>query len=134
MLPRVRELEERHAGILVAIGVHAGKYHRERETASIAAACRRLGVTHPVVNDRQFRVWRDHAVNAWPTIVIVDPEGRVVGQQSGELPLEGLDGFVRRVAEEHRSRGTLVEGVWPLAAVPAAVDTGALRFPGKVAL
>jgi hypothetical protein len=134
MLPRVRELEERHHGVLVAIGVHAGKFHRERETPSIATACRRLGVTHPVVNDRQFRVWRDHSVQAWPTIVVVDPEARVVGQQSGELPLEGLDRFVSRVVDEHRAKGTLVEGPWRLAAPPAPVaDTGPLRFPGKVA-
>jgi hypothetical protein len=134
MLPRVRELEEKHRGILVAIGVHAGKYHRERETDAIATACRRLEVTHPVVNDRQFRVWRDYAINAWPTIVIVDPEGRIVGQQSGELPLAGLDAFVQRVADGHRPRGTLLDGAWTLATPPAEIRTGTLRFPGKVAL
>lgn len=133
MLPRVRELEQRHPDILVAIGVHAGKYHRERETASIAAACQRLEVHHPVVNDRQFRVWRDHTVNAWPTIVIVDPEGYVVGHQSGELPVDGLDAFVTGLAQAHREKGTLVSGAWALAVEPADADTGALRFPGKVA-
>lgn len=133
MLPRVRELEHRHSGVLVAIGVHAGKYHRERLTGAIAAACRRLGVSHPVVNDHQFRVWRDHAVQAWPTIVIVDPEGYVVGQQSGELPLEALDAFVTRVIDEHRAKGTLAQGPWPLSGSPADVDTGPLLFPGKVA-
>jgi hypothetical protein len=133
MLPRVRELEARHPEALVAIGVHAGKYHRERETASIAAACRRMGVAHPVVNDRQFRVWRDHAVNAWPTITIVDPEGYVVAQQSGELPLDALDAFVTRLIDEHRAKGTLVAGPWPLAAEPEDPDTGPLRFPTRVA-
>ena len=132
MLPRVRELEARHPEILVAIGVHAGKYHRERETSAIAAACRRLGVDHPVVNDRQFRVWRDYTVNAWPTITIVDPEGYVVAQQSGELPVEPLDAFITKLAEEHREKGTLVAGAWPLASPPAEIDTGPLRFPGNV--
>ena len=133
MLPRVRELEHRHSEYLVAIGVHAGKYHRERGTASIAAACRRLGVSHPVVNDHQFRVWRDHAVPAWPTFTIVDPEGYVVAQQSGELPLEGLDAYVTKLAEEHRAKGTLSAGPWALASPPADPGTGPLRFPGKVA-
>ncbi len=133
MLPRVRELEHKHPDTLVAIGVHAGKYHRERETPAIAAACRRLGVTHPVVNDHQFRTWRDHSVPAWPTFTIVDPEGYVVAQQSGELPLDGLDAFITKLAHEHSAKGTLSPGTWPLAQPPADPDTGPLRFPGKVA-
>ncbi len=133
MLPRVRELEHRHSEYLVAIGVHSGKYHQERDTGSIAAACRRLGVTHPVVNDRQFRVWRDHAVPAWPTFTIVDPEGYVVAQQSGELPLEGLDGYLTKLAAEHREKGTLRPGPWPPARPPEETDAGPLRFPTKVA-
>ena len=36
----------------------------------------RLASSHPVVNDRQYRIWRAYAVNAWPTLVLIDAEGR----------------------------------------------------------
>lgn len=133
MLPRVRRLHQEHGDAVVPIGVHSGKYPRERETAAIAAACRRLGVDHPVVNDRQFRTWKDHSVAAWPTLVILDPEGRVVGQQSGELPYDGLDAFVRRLIHEHERRGTLKTETWPLTERPDPGDTGPLRYPGNLA-
>lgn len=133
MLPRVRRLEERHGDAIVVVGVHSGKFRRERETGAIAAACRRLGVDHPVVNDRAFRTWRDHAVAAWPTVTIVDPEGYVVGQQSGELPFEGLSAFVGDLVREHEGRGTLNRDPWPLSRAPEPGTDAALRFPGAVA-
>jgi hypothetical protein len=133
MLPRVRELERELGDAVVAIGVHAGKYHRERSTEAIADACRREGVSHPVVNDRRFRFWRENAVAAWPTISIVDPEGYVVGQQSGELPYGPLRDFVARVIEEHEEKGTLARGTWPLHRAPEDSVGAALRYPGKVA-
>ena len=76
--------------MLVVVGVHAGKFTAERRTPNLADACRRLGVHHPVVNDRQFRTWRAYAVRAWPTLTFLDPHGRVVAQQAGEIPLEAL--------------------------------------------
>ena len=62
----MRELEERFREELTVVGVHSGKYIAERDTARIAHAVRRLGVAHPVVNDRQFRIWRSYAVRADP--------------------------------------------------------------------
>jgi hypothetical protein len=133
MLPRVRELEKRFGDAVVAIGVHAGKFHRERGTEAIADACRREGISHPIVNDRQFRFWRANSVAAWPTITIVDPQGYVVAQQSGELPFAPLSEFVEDLIEEHEEKGTMERSRWTLRAEPVDVDTGALRYPGKVA-
>lgn len=133
MLPRVRELERRFSDAVVAIGVHAGKYHRERLTGAIAHACRREGVTHAVLNDRQFRFWRANSVAAWPTLTVVDPEGYVVAQQSGELPYAPLHDFLQDLIDEHDEKGTMDRSPWALRQEPAGEDTGPLRYPGKVA-
>lgn len=45
----------------------------------------RHGIHHPVVNDADFAIWSQYGVRAWPTVVLVDPAGKVVGQQSGEI-------------------------------------------------
>ena len=84
VLPRVRELHERFSDVLTVVGVHAGKFSTERHTDRIAEACDRLGVAHPVVNDRQFRIWHDYTVNAWPTVAVIDPEGYLAFVASGE--------------------------------------------------
>ena len=86
----MRKLEERYASEIAVVGVHSGKYTTERNTERIRDASIRLGIEHAIVNDRQFRVWRSYAVNAWPTIVVVDPNGYVVGQHAGEFTVEEL--------------------------------------------
>ena len=136
MLPRVAELEERFPDVLAVVGVHSGKYPAERHTENIRAACARLGVLHPVVNDRHFRVWRDYAVDAWPTLAVVAPDGRLVGRQAGELPVDSLADVISGVAAEYDGAGLLRREplTLPPAQQPFPEPTGALRFPTRLAL
>ena len=134
----MRELEHRFPRELAVVGVHSGKYIAERETANIAEAAHRLGLQHPVVNDRQFRVWRSYAVRAWPTLVAVDPTGYVVGMHAGEFTSEMLEPFVERLIGAFDPTGDLDRRPLAMqeeAARPAPPeDALALRYPGKVAI
>lgn len=132
MLPRVAELEERFGESLVGVGVHAGKYPRERRTDAIRAACDRLGVTHPVVNDRHFRMWRAFAVQAWPTVVLVSPDGRVLGSQAGEFDVETMADAIARIEEAYRAEGLLRPEPLDLGEVRSPEPSRTLRFPGRV--
>lgn len=130
----MRELEARYPESLAVIGVHSGKYITERETPRILDASIRLDAIHPTLNDRQFRVWRAYAVRAWPTLVAIDPAGRVIGMHAGEFTAEALVPFIDRTLAEARSAGTLVEGELRLEPDPPTIAPGELAFPGKVAL
>jgi sugar lactone lactonase YvrE len=132
ILPVVHRLEEKYAGQLVVIGVHAGKFIAERETENIRTACRRLGVEHPVVNDRQFRTWRAFGVQAWPTVVLVAPDGRYIGTHAGEFTFEQFDRIIGVAVEAFAAEGSLVEGPLPIAAEPEPEIAGPMRFPAKV--
>lgn len=134
MLPQLRELEQRFPDSLAVIGVHSGKYIAERDTDRIRDATVRLGVTHPVVNDRQFRVWRSYAVRAWPTLVAVDPRGAVVGMSAGEFTADAVTPFVERVLATARADGSLRERSLHFVADPSSAAPGKLAFPGKVAV
>ena len=127
----MRELEEQFRDELVVVGVHSGKFITERETDRIADAARRLGVAHPVVNDRQFRVWRSYAIRAWPSIVVIDPRGYVLGQHAGEFTAEMVAPTLREIitaAGDALERGAR----FPHETEPRPGD--ALRYPGKVAV
>ena len=130
----MRELERRFPRELAVVGVHSGKFIAERQTARIARACERLGVTHPVVNDRQFRAWRAWAVRAWPTLALVDPRGYVVGIQAGELTVDRLAPVIERLIAAGDADGTLVRAPSHAPADPIALPERMLRFPGKVAV
>src|SRR5207249_123612 len=61
VLPQLRKLERKWSRELVVVGVHSPKFSSERETEALRAAVLRLDLSHPVVNDRDFRVWQSYA-------------------------------------------------------------------------
>ena len=133
MVPELAELERRFPDVLTVAGVHSGKFVNERIPQNIARACDRLGVHHPVLNDRQFRTWREYAVNAWPTLAIVSPDGYVLGMQPGEVTAEQLTPVIQRFADALRASGKLT-GAAAIPFTPPAIAPapGVLRFPAKV--
>lgn len=84
----MRKLREQFPNELVVIGVHSAKFTSEQSTENIRQAIMREGIEHPVVNDAGMKIWNAYAVRAWPTIVLIDPHGRIAGEVSGEILAE----------------------------------------------
>lgn len=132
MLPQLRKLELAFPDELIVIGVHSGKFITERKTENIQLAVERLALHHPVVNDRQFRVWRAYAVSAWPTLTLIDATGHVVAQQAGEIPAEALIPVVERLIADARANGTLDLSPVSFPRDSYGASPGPLRFPAKL--
>jgi len=132
ILPDLKYLEEKYADQLVVIGVHSAKFDNERDAQNIREAIQRYEIEHPVVNDNEMLIWRKFGTRAWPTVALIDPEGRYCGSQSGEGNRELLDLVIGRLVTYHRHRGTLNEKplVFETEASKAAITP--LRYPGKV--
>ncbi|GAA1876603.1 NHL domain-containing thioredoxin family protein [Lapillicoccus jejuensis] len=126
----LRPVEARFPEELVVVGVHSPKFEHEGEPAAVEAAVERYAVHHPVLDDPQLVTWGAYAARAWPTLVVVDPEGYVVASLSGEGHGPGLVSLVEELLEEHRAKGTLRSGDSPY--VAPEPHPGALSFPGKV--
>ncbi|WP_213454755.1 NHL domain-containing thioredoxin family protein [Rhizomonospora bruguierae] len=129
VLDELRPLEDRYGDVLVVIGVHSPKFEHERDATALAAAVERYGVTHPVLDDPEMRMWNQYAARAWPTLSVIDPEGYVVASMAGEGHAEGLARLLDELIATHEARGTLHRGGGPY--VPPAEPATALRFPGK---
>jgi thiol-disulfide isomerase/thioredoxin len=129
VLDELRPLEAEFGDVLVTIGVHSPKFLHEGEAAAIEAAVRRYEVHHPVLNDPDLTTWSQYAVKAWPTLVIVDPEGYVVHVAAGEGHAEALRRVVADLVVKHEAKGTLRRGGNPY--VPAEEQKNELRFPSK---
>jgi thiol-disulfide isomerase/thioredoxin len=132
VLDELRALEERFGDDLLVIGVHSPKFAWEHDHDALVRAVERLGIDHPVLDDGAMRTWSAYAVQAWPTLVLIDPEGYIAHQVSGE----GHEGYLAQAAATllaaHEAKGTLVRGPLPIER-PRPVPQGGLRFPGKVA-
>jgi len=115
------------------VGVHSAKFPNEASGESLAEAVARHRIGHPVVNDRDFAIWQRYGVRAWPTLVLVDPQGYVVGAVAGEGHGPALREAVQQLIAEHRQAGTLrVDGrPFALRHLEPPAD-GFLAYPGKV--
>jgi hypothetical protein len=129
VLEELRPLEERFADVLTVVGVHSPKFVHEADHTALVAAVERYGVHHPVLDDPGLETWKQYAVRAWPTLVLVDPEGYVVHVASGEGHVEGIGRLLEQLVAEHEAKGTLRRGDSPYA--PPPVTASELSFPGK---
>ena len=130
VLDELRPLEEKHSDVVVTVGVHSPKFEHEADPDALAAAVDRYEITHPVLDDPELSTWDAYTARAWPTLVVVDPEGYIVAHLSGEGHVSGLESLVAELVAEHEAKGTLHRGDGPY--VPRPRPEGELRFPGKV--
>ena len=67
----------------------------------------RHDIEHPVVNDPEMKIWSEYAVRAWPTMMLIDPRGKVIGSHSGEGVFEVFDPVISQMAEHFAGEGSL---------------------------
>lgn len=132
ILPDLEKLEQKYKNALVVIGVHSGKFDAERNTENIRKKVAEYRIKHPVANDAEMVIWERFGVNAWPTLVLIDPEGRVVGARSGEGHYELFDQVIGKMAEEYRKAGKLDETPIHFESEASQYANKPLLFPGKV--
>ncbi|MGZ4445894.1 MAG: NHL domain-containing thioredoxin family protein [Nocardioides sp.] len=129
VLDELRPLEQTYAEELVVVGVHSPKFVHEADPDALAAAVERYSVHHPVLDDPELVTWQAYTARAWPTLVLVDPEGYVVAHYAGEGHAHAIEALLAELVAEHRERGTLQPGDSPY--VPPVVEPTDLRFPAS---
>ncbi|MDQ4141288.1 MAG: redoxin domain-containing protein [Bacteroidota bacterium] len=128
IIPDLHRLEYEYPEELVVIGVHSAKFDNEKIHIAIRKAILKFGIKHPVVNDAGFDVWKHYAVNAWPTVVLIDPAGKVIGQRAGEgiydIVKPNIDLLIQDFGDKI-NRSTL-------SFQPEEQTPGILQFPSKL--
>jgi uncharacterized protein YyaL (SSP411 family)/thiol-disulfide isomerase/thioredoxin len=131
VLPELAALEKHFEGQPVAvIGVHSAKFPTEAERSQLENAIARNGIRHPVVHDPKHETWRAWEVRSWPTVMVLDAQGRIAWSQPGEPDRHTLIATVERLLTEARDTESLGTEALPLSDLRE--DTGRLHFPGKI--
>jgi thiol-disulfide isomerase/thioredoxin len=130
IIPALRRLERHFPDELAVVGVHSPKFDQEHATENIRQAIMRYGVSHPVINDANMSVWQSYTIRAWPTLMFVDPEGKVIGAFEGELTYEMGVPLIDEMLAEFRQAGTLRPS--PTAHRLEEAPLRILSYPGKV--
>ncbi|MDG2524369.1 redoxin domain-containing protein [Stenotrophomonas sp. HITSZ_GD] len=90
-LAELSQWQARNPGRLQLIVVQVPRFDSEREPERALKLLRQHGVQAPILLDREWETWRRFGVASWPTVVLIDAQGRerqrVVGL-GGELERE----------------------------------------------
>lgn len=131
-MPTLKRLEEAFRGTpLVVVGVHSPKFDEEADAERLIDVVLDNRIEHPVASDGNMKVWRAWGVEAWPTVAVLDQNGKALWAGSGEPDYDELSSIVRSVMKEAHAKGELSRG--ELSQLKPEKETaGVLRYPGKV--
>lgn len=132
IIPDLKRLEEKYDEELVVIGVHSAKFENEGETENIRRIILRYELEHPVINDDEFEVWSEYGARAWPTLVLIDPDGNVFGYHSGEGIYGPFDEVIGGMVEQFDALGKIDRTPLDLELENESQLDSPLLFPGKV--
>jgi sugar lactone lactonase YvrE len=128
----LERLQEDYPDALVVIGVHSAKFEHEGQIENVRQIVARYGLRHPIVNDPRRRLWYEWGVQAWPTLVLLDPAGRIADVHVGEGVYEAFQPLIRRLVQSADARGILDRA--PIALEVEGAPATALAFPAGLAV
>ena len=124
------QLQTRYPGRLQPLAVHVPRFDCERDPRHVLKQFRRQGVALPIAHDADWHAWQRFGIDAWPTVLLIDADGRIRER------IVGLDSMV----ELERPLAALCD------ALPLPTDDDSrvmvetsleprlpLRFPGGIA-
>jgi DNA-binding beta-propeller fold protein YncE len=131
VLPDLKRLEHKYPE-LVVIGVHSAKFTGEQDLDNIREAVMRYDIEHPVINDYRFELWKSYGIRAWPSFVLIDPAGGVVGSTSGEGLFSYFDQNIRNIIAEFEPQGLVNKEKFEFKLIKFDEPASLLSYPGKL--
>ena len=130
LLPAEKQLETRFGPRLVVIGIDSPKFSASKTRQGLESFIQRYDLRHPILLDPDMSLWQAYGVQAWPTLVLVGPDGSVRQTFIGEQSLEQLAGPVEAVLKDAPPATKLAS----LPLRPLAFQSGVLATPAGIAV
>jgi sugar lactone lactonase YvrE len=129
-LRRLEALGRRLAPRLQAVAVHVPRFEHERDPRRMRRQLDRHGIALPVVHDPDWIAWQQYGIEAWPTLVLVDGQGRIALRQAGDAALEAFE----RALEDHVEATPVPDYADEAPSRRSAEPELPLRFPVGIAV
>jgi thiol-disulfide isomerase/thioredoxin len=100
-LPSVKEWDTKYRDRgLTIVGVHTPETDSEYSIDSVRKEIPALGIKYPVVTDNDYKTWKAYGVEAWPTIVVLDKQGRIRWLHVGEGRYDETETVIKALLAE----------------------------------
>ena len=84
-LPAIKSLNARYKDKgLTVVGIETPELDNEKSFANLQNAVKQAGIEYPILTDYDNANWNAYGVNAWPTVFILDQQGRIRYKHVGE--------------------------------------------------
>jgi thiol-disulfide isomerase/thioredoxin len=130
VLADLNYLAMKYRDALVIINVNSPRFPAEMRRSHVQQSILRHHVSYPVLHDPELKLWKTYGIKVWPTQVLIDHDGFILGGMSGAGKLPRLEQVI-----SHQSTKCSVSASGQLPAVSAGnrrEPAGVLSFPGKV--
>jgi thiol-disulfide isomerase/thioredoxin len=112
-LPFVKSWDDRYRDKgLSVIGVHSPEFDDERNVENVRREVASLGIRYPVVTDNDYRTWDAYNVAAWPTVFLLDKQGRIRWMHVGEGDYDEAERIIQKLLDEKESPSENKSAVW----------------------
>ena len=103
-LPTIKkwDAQYRDKGLTI-IGVHTPELDYESNIDNLRREVASLGITYPVVTDNDYSTWKAYSVEAWPTLFLLDKEGRVRWTHVGEGAYDKTEEVIKKLLAERNT-------------------------------
>ncbi len=100
-LPSIKKWDARYRDKgLTVIGVHSPEFDYEKKTDGLRREVAELGIKYPVVSDNDYATWKAYEVYAWPTLFVLDKQGRVRWKHIGEGAYDETEEVIKKLLAE----------------------------------
>lgn len=100
MLGELRQLEKKLPGAFVSVCVHTPRYASQQSDAAVLKGAHRNRLRAPVANDSEWLAWKQFAVPAWPTTLLIDANGGLAARLVGEGRSQEIEDAIVQLRDE----------------------------------
>ena len=100
-LPFINDWNKRHREKgLTIIGVHSPEFDEEKNIENLRRQVSSLGISYPIVTDNDYETWNAYKVEAWPTVFLLDKQGRIRWMHVGEGAYAETEELIQKLLAE----------------------------------
>ena len=85
---------------LTIVGVHTPETDSEYSLDNVRKEVPALGVNYAVVTDNDYTTWKAYKVEAWPTMFVIDKQGRIRWLHVGEGRYDETENVIKTLLAE----------------------------------
>ena len=131
-IPKLQSIIQENEDAVGILGVHCPKFSHEKDSNALQRAINRHYIRFPVAQDPDFLLWQQLGAEGWPSLVVLDTQGKFVGRFQGVDQLADVQSLVEQLLDAAIAQDT--RDFSEIAAVTKPEPEMPLRFPAGIAV